>query len=269
MSELVSIIIPVYNSGEFLMETLTSVYAQTYKNIEVIIVDNGSDDPKTLEVLAKVHDKEKTTVYTIREKGVSNARNVGVEKASGTFILPLDADDLIQPTYIAKCVKALGKDTSINVVSTGVELFGKKTGILPLPAFSYPLLLARNLMVVSCMFKKTDFIAAGGYDPDFIHGFEDWEFWIRFLNENSNVHHISEPLFRYRIRKNSRNHSLTEAHLTEARKMVWQKHSNAYAKFFVDPKETFEYQLLLQSAELRIGSLLMRPFRRFRLMQKG
>lgn len=97
MQNKVSIIIPYYNKGEFIVETLNSVYNQTYNNFEIILINDGSDDIKSikiLETLAHSHLK----IFSIKNSGVPFARNYGISKASGTYILPLDADDLIDPT---------------------------------------------------------------------------------------------------------------------------------------------------------------------------
>jgi glycosyltransferase involved in cell wall biosynthesis len=261
----VSIIIPVYNTGEFIAETIKSVENQTYKSIEVVLVDNGSTDKKTIEILKRYQNQYK--VLHLKGKTVSEARNMAISESKGDFILPLDSDDTISPFFVEKCIDIFSKKPETKVVRTQVKLFGKKTGNLVLPEYSFQLLLARNLMVVTSMFKKSDWEKIGGFDADFVSGFEDWEFWINLLKDGGEVATINEPLFNYRIRKGSRNHSLTFEQFKKARKLVWEKHKALFSKYFLDPTETFEYQFITDSKAFKIGDLITKPFKAFKLMK--
>ena len=263
-SLLVSVVIPVYNSIDFLNETLESVRNQTYKNIEVLVADNGSTDLSTLEYL-KALEKEVNVIYT-GKTGVSNARNKAIEEATGVFVLPLDSDDIILPSFVEECIKVFESDQTISVVRTQIELFGKRKGKIEFATYNYATLLARNLMVVTSMFKKSDWQRVGGYDIKFLRGFEDWEFWLNLLKSGGKVHTIPEPLFKYRIRRGSRNQSLKQKDLMEIRKMLWEKHREQYSKHFVDPKESFEYKLIADSKYLKFGKLLLSPFSFLKLM---
>src|ERR1700748_3099533 len=104
MSSLVSIIIPCYNSAVYIEETLRSVIAQTYKQWECIIVDNGSTDATAALVKKIVEQHPAIQYYSVPEKGVSRARNYGISQSKGLYILPLDSDDKIHSTYIEKAV---------------------------------------------------------------------------------------------------------------------------------------------------------------------
>ena len=100
----VSVVIPCYNSGVFIEKAINSVKKQTYNNIEIIVVNDGSTDPYTLNYLKKIKN---ITLINQKNKGLSNARNVGIKKAKGQYILPLDADDWIRKDAIKLMVKAL------------------------------------------------------------------------------------------------------------------------------------------------------------------
>ena len=263
MNPLVSIIIPVYNSGKFLQETLDSISSQLYAEIEVILVDNGSTDTTTLELLASLQKKYK--VIDSGKTGVSNARNMGIIEAKGDFILPLDSDDLIKEEFVSECIKAYKQNPELTLVRSNIEVFGKKNGKILFPEYNFSTLLARNLMVVSSMFKKADWEKTGGFDTKFQKGFEDWEFWINLLQNGGEVHTIKHCLFKYRIRKGSRNHSLKEEDFKEVRKLIWDKHKKLYQEYFVSPVETFEYKLLEDSMAFKLGSLVLKPFNAFKL----
>jgi glycosyltransferase involved in cell wall biosynthesis len=264
LNPLISIVIPVFNSGEFLPETLNSVTNQTYSPIEVILVDNGSSETETIRLLNRLKDKYK--VLDSGKTGVSNARNLGINESKGEFILPLDSDDLLATNFVALCLEAFNKDDSLSLVRTNIELFGKKKGKMIFAPYNFSTLLARNLMVVSSMFKRSDWNETAGFDPIFKKGFEDWEFWINLLQNGKKVHTIDKCLFKYRIRKGSRNHSLKNEDFQEVRKLIWEKHKKLYSENFVLPTETFEYKLLEDSLALKIGSLILKPFESFKLL---
>src|SRR6188508_2038149 len=110
VNELISIIVPCYNVGPFLGETLESVLAQTYSNWECIIVNDGSPD-NTHDVAIEWEKKDKRFVYLKLENGgVERARNKGIERATGEFILPLDGDDTLHPTFLEKTLNVFRKD---------------------------------------------------------------------------------------------------------------------------------------------------------------
>ena len=105
----VSVIIPCYNHGEYLDEAVESVLTQTYQNFEIIIVDDGSTDQSTIDLL-KVYRKPKTRVIRTDNQGLASARNNGIKEAKGEYILPLDADDKIGKEYLKKAVKILDEN---------------------------------------------------------------------------------------------------------------------------------------------------------------
>jgi len=265
MIDKVSVVVPVYNSGHFLEETIQSVKNQTYANIELIVVDNCSTDEFTIKVLENLKDEFELVVST--QKGLSIARNDGIQKASGKYILPLDSDDIIQPTFIEKCVEKFNSSPNVKVVRTQVELFGKKKGTIVFAPYSLSILLARNLMVATSMFTKESWNAVGGYDSNLTICFEDWEFWINLLKDGGDVSTVDEPLFRYRIRKKSMMHSLNLDNLMAARKLIWEKHKALYAKHYMNPVESFEYKFMEDSKANKLGNLILAPFSSLKLMQ--
>lgn len=265
MKPLVSIVIPVYNSGRFLKETLASVANQDYESIEVILSDSGSNDEATLSLLKDLSANYKV-VYA-GDNGVSVARNKGIEVAKGEYILALDSDDLIDKTLVRRFANELDKDKNVSVVRCNIELFGKKKGKMDFAPFDFSILLARNLMVVTSMFRKIDWERVGGFDPDFKLGFEDWEFWINLLQNGSKVATIEDHLFKYRIRRRSKNHSLTKQQLYGIRKQIWEKHRKLYQEYYVSPLESFEYKLLEDSMALKVGGLILKPFESFKLIK--
>lgn len=225
----VSIIIPCYNYGRFLMETLDSVWQQTFRDYEVIIVDDGSTDTYTREVLADI-EKKFPDVRIIRQEngGPAAARNMGVRQSRGDYFLPLDADDLIHPETLAICLRAIESDESIGMVYTDTQIFGNFTGTLIRPEYDFYRLLIRNYIVVSSLIRKNVWEDVGGYDVNMHGGYEDWEFYIRVGKAGYVGKLVKRPLFYYRDHGVSRNTCATEKH-TDNVAYIRDKHVDLYA----------------------------------------
>jgi glycosyltransferase involved in cell wall biosynthesis len=260
MSSKVSVIITCYNQGKYLNDTVKSVLQQTYKNIEIIIVNDGSTDPRTLKILSTI-SWINTNLITIENSGVSAARNLGIEKSTGDYILILDGDDLIESTYIEKSVIALDQDIETKVVCCRVKFIGKKRKELHLPEYSIERLLVQNTMIITSMFRKTDFLLTKGFNSNMKEGFEDWDFWISLLKDGGKVHKINELLFFYRIRFNSRTSFISSEIQDKLRRQLYDNHKDIYSKTYLNPLWTVEYQGLKNSMEYRIGSFLLSPIR--------
>jgi len=242
----VSVIIPSYNLGKYLPETLESVAAQTFTDWECIIVENGSKDgSRQLVNEWCARDSRFVAELFSENKGVAAARNCGLELAEGEYILFLDADDLVEPDYMAAAVKALDADPSLTLVYGKAERFGAQSA-WDLPPFSMDTMLASNCLYISCFFRRSNAVA---FDPAFKTGFEDWDFWLSLLE------HVDEPkvlclpqlCFRYRTRRRSRNTGVTDAALKDIRRKLWEKHKALYSRYFCNPLETVEYKRMERS----------------------
>jgi len=200
---IVSIIIPAFNAGKFLEETVVSAMSSNYPFFEVIIVNDGSTDDTNLviEKIKKQYPQIRT--YEQENSGVAVARNLAIKNAIGKYILPLDADDLITPDYIEKAVEILDADEHVKVVYCMAEFFGDKTGLFKLPAFKRKLLARKNLIFVSGLYRKSDYEKTDGYRSE-IKGPEDWDFWISLLKNGGEVVRIPKVCFYYRVHENSK-----------------------------------------------------------------
>lgn len=203
MQSLVSVIIPVYNAEKYVEETVNSVIESTYRDIEVICIDDGSKD-NSLSILQNLAMKDdRIKVLHQENAGVCTARNNAIHASAGKYIFPLDADDILMPEYIAKAVKILDNQSDVKVVTMVAEFFGDKAGVWKLPEFSLEKLARKNIMCASAMYRREDYNKTDGYCAEIIAR-EDWEFWIALLKNGGKVVKIPEVSLRYRVTKGSK-----------------------------------------------------------------
>lgn len=256
----VSVIIPCYNQGQFLVETINSVLAQTYDNVEIIIINDGSTDPVTVDLLNS-SNWDKTQVIHKVNSGVSDSRNLGISNSDGKYVLPLDGDDIIAPNYLERAVRLLEDDDDITVVTTRVSYFGAKRGEFKLPDYTLEGLMGQNLLVCTSLFRRRDFDKTHGFNVNMKEGFEDWDFWLSLLKCDGKVYKIDEVLFFYRIRRKSRNNSISMQTQSKLRNQIYLNHIDLFSSRFFDPQLSFEYLNILNSKEYRLGKLITKPIR--------
>lgn len=241
MLSIVSVIIPCYNQAEFLPDALESVLSQTCSNWECIIISDGSTDNIAEVAGAYVAKDNRIYFCDTPNGGPSAARNFGISKAKGAYILPLDADDKISENYIEECIKMLQVDCSVKVVYGKGEKFGLKNERWNLKPYSWQKLLFGN-MIHSCgMYRKKDWELSGGYDENILDGSEDWEYWIRLLKENQKAIMLTGISFYYRIKSISRTTAFKEGvKISRVNRHIYCKHADLYENYFIDPLKLFE-----------------------------
>ena len=201
-----SIIVPCYRLARFLEECVGSVVCQSYPNWEVIIVDDGSPDDcvGVAQSLVAANPGRDIRLIRQRNEGVARARNRGVQESRGEYILPLDADDLIECGFLARTVEALQTDTGKHYAFTDFQEFGGANGVVRCPPFPQRAILARNRLAYCSLYRRDLWKAVGGYNPNMAAGYEDWDFWVGVAEHGLSGVHVPEVLFRYRIRQGSR-----------------------------------------------------------------
>ncbi len=206
---LVSVVIPYFRLEATLGETLASALGQTHDNLEVIIVNDGSLREQDA-FLYEIDAEPRVSVITQVNAGLSAARNTGARLARGRYVLPLDADDLIDPTFVARCVDVLERDESLAYVTTwvrylepdGTPIPGENGGYVPYGNWSR--LLDRNNVAGTCaaLFRRRVFELGFGYSPD-LTSYEDWLHYLELQRAGHYGAVIPERLFHYRVRPQS------------------------------------------------------------------
>ncbi len=225
----VSVIIPCFNYGAYIDEAVDSVLSQTYRDFEIIIVDDGSDDGETRPKLER-YRKPATQVFFTSNMGVSMARNNAIAHASGEFILPLDADDRIHHAYLEKAVSAMDADRGLGIVYCKAAFFGERTDEWNLPEYSLERILLENMIFCSAMFRREDSERVGGYNASMKAGYEDWDFWLSLVGLGRKVYRIPEILFFYRQKQGSRGHKMTEEDRLAMHLQTINNHKELYSQ---------------------------------------
>ena len=223
----VSVIIPCFNDGQYVREALDSALAQTFPDFEVIIVNDGSTDEQTNRTLNDL-DSAKVRLITTENQGLAAARNNGISRSGAPYILPLDADDKIAPTYLEKAVRVLDENPRTGIVYCRAEFFGDEGFPWDLPDFELPRMLVDNLIFCSAFFRREDWETVGGFRSEMKYGWEDYDFWLSIIQLGREVRRIPEYLFYYRRRSDSMANRMSRENLLYSYKEIVKKHPQLY-----------------------------------------
>jgi glycosyltransferase involved in cell wall biosynthesis len=193
----VSVIVPCFNGGRFLDGLMESLARQTFRDFEVVIVDDGSDDVETVRKLAGL--KGGARVIRQANSGPSSARNVGITQARADIVAMLDCDDTIEPDFLAETVPVLRPaPPDVAIVVTDVWLISARTRVAPRYFNRFDLLFT-NTLSVGIVLRKRCWQAVGGYDESMRDGYEDWDFSLRLADAGYRAIEVAKPLYRYHI----------------------------------------------------------------------
>jgi len=242
----VSVVIPFYNLSEWLPATLDSLDKQTCRDFETILVDDGSTDEGAIALVEQI-ERERADIRVIRQhnRGLSGARNTGVEAARGEWVLPLDADDLLAPTYVERTLGAArrceGEDGRLAVVTTFVASFQNDPSCPPWIWLS--LGLERDLLGVlnvcsacTALIRRSALLEAGGYD-EWLTSYEDWDLWCGLAERGYRSAVVPEPLFLYRQRAEGMRRVTGEPQVHRFRTYIEAKHPSLSS----DPSFTLRF----------------------------
>jgi glycosyltransferase involved in cell wall biosynthesis len=265
----VTIIITSYNKDLYLKEAIDSCVAQNYKDFELLIIDDGSTD-KSIEIIESYSELPFVRILKQENKGVIFTRNRAIREAKGKFIVQVDGDDKLGPDFLLDTVPILQAESQVSIVYSGTEFIGEKSGVWNLGEYSLMEQLTTNLIVVTSLFRKSDYFLTKGYRDEFAGGLEDWDFWLSIIELGGEVRQLKKVNFFYRILNDSRNHSISnEATL---KKRIFEKHTNLYLENGLDSttllwrlREKDEVisslEIAKQSAEYKIGKIILYPYR--------
>jgi glycosyltransferase involved in cell wall biosynthesis len=266
---LVSVIIPCFNTWKYIDQAINSIVNQTYEHIELIVVDDGSNQ-KTKDVLNTLSVKIDVLIHQ-KNKGQSSARNEGVKNAKGDYILFLDSDDFFEPEFCELAVGRIKNNNEIKIVTciSNIIINNKTSSVFIPKGGALQNMILSNCAMGSCLIRKDDWQITGGYDESMRSGFEDWEFYIRILSLGGKVEVIDKVLFNYRKGHVS---TTTKANAikNELRYYIYTKHKEIFKFYFkqfvkqlLDENQAISNTLRKRenSKEFKIGKIVLYPFR--------
>ena len=161
--------------------------------------------------------------------GPASARNAGLRTSHGTYILPLDADDRLAPTFVAECIAALQANPEAAFVYTDYRVFGDTTYVERLGDYNLYNLLDRNTIPYASLIRRADWELAGGYDESVRVNYEDWDFWLRLGERERFGYHLPRVLFEYR-KSGPSMFTLAGEHDQELRERIRANHPGLYSR---------------------------------------
>jgi len=208
--DLVTVIIPVFNYGFCLSETICSLQQQTHSHWEALIIDDGSNDDTQAVVKRLVQHDRRIKYYYQHRRGVSAARNLGIDHAKGNYVLFLDGDDLITPNKLAEQVSLLKRCSAADICYSDVYYFrngnkdklffgrwGNRKWTIKLSGNSYEIIrefIRKNKFTIHSPIVRAGFLKDSGlrFDELLSHN-EDWDFWLRCIFNGANIQYLANP----------------------------------------------------------------------------
>lgn len=197
---MISIIIPSYNQQDYLPDAIESALAQPAS--EVIVIDDGSTD-NSLDI-AQGYEKHGVKVISQVNKGLASARNTGIMNASGEWILPLDADDILLDDCVEILIDYISKNPDVDVISPSFREFGASNAdVVLMPNPTIDDFWAGNRVGYCSVIRKSALLEIGGYSPRMVEGWEDYHLWFNLLKRGKKLITIPDIIWLYRVKPES------------------------------------------------------------------
>ncbi len=229
---LVSVIIPCYNYGNFIKGAVESVLAQTFQRLEILVINDGSTDDVTINILHNFSYKKTRVIHQVNQ-GLAQTRNNGAVLAAGKYICYLDPDDFLDPSYLEKALALLESDESLGSCYSWVQCFGDVESVWETEDLDPFLLRQCTIAPSHSVIRKEAWnrvleYNGSGFLSRYDGYFEDWVFWIDMVQCGYRGQVIREPLIHYRVHKTS----LGATHKPGLKKMLLVLHDDRRAFFF-------------------------------------
>ncbi|MCC7062345.1 MAG: glycosyltransferase family 2 protein [Planctomycetes bacterium] len=228
----VAVVVPCYRYAHLLPEAVRSVVAQTWQNLHIVIVDDGSPDDTAVVAERLIAEFPNRRIELVRQPnlGLATARNNGVRLTRAAFVLPLDADDELVPNAIERLM-VVQQATGADVVTPLGRTFGDEDRQLVTLPVTSSRLCAGNCLVYSSLYRRELFDRIGGYTLN-VPGYEDWDFWLAGFERGAKFAHVPEELFRYR-RHGTTMLTTSDQKAMHLRATIVSNHPRLYARWRV------------------------------------
>jgi hypothetical protein len=225
----VSVVIPCFNQGEWAIDAIASVERTVTTPYELTVVDDGSTEPETIEILRRL-DGAGYAVARQENRGLAEARNRGARDARAPLYLPLDADNRVRAGFVDAAVDALARDPGADAVYGDRMDFGLRSMHVPVDEADLDRMLCGNFIDACAVVRVSAWQACGGYDASLpSQGLEDWDFWLSLLERGRRLIKLDLVAFDYRVRPGSMLSTFdVEAVRAETERYIVAKHAATY-----------------------------------------
>jgi len=248
--KLASIVIPCHNHGRYLNEAIEGAMAQTYRPIEVIVVDDGSTDNS-----AEVAGRYPVTLVTQKNQGVGAALNHGIRVARGQYLVRLDADDKLHPAFVERCIQVLEEHAEPAFVYTWVILFGERDGIFHSKPYNLCRLKLGNYIPGTAVIRREAIEAVDGFDTS-LTWLEDWDLWLSLAERGLFGRLLPEPLLYYRQHEGGSRNAPSPRIARATVRRIMLKHPRLFPRLYLIMDR------LEKTAEVFLPPLVKRMLRR-------
>lgn len=261
-----SVIIPCFNSQNFLKDALDSVHGSenlSRYSYEVLIINDGSTHPGMLELLDRL-DHPSYRIFHQSNQGPAAARNKGIGEARGEFLLLLDSDNKVLPHFIDRAISTL-RETGADIFYGQPTFFGETTTPrFAARPFDPNKLLLGNFIDTCSVLRKSVWDDLGGFDETpILIGHEDWDFWLRAAKASRQFYFVDEPMYAYRISRNSLiMQKNAPAHVQHVHKYVYGKNLDLIIQSF--QKLAVERDMYEHDQQYPVRSLIKFVFRKMK-----
>lgn len=232
----VTVVTPFYNTDEVFLETAQCVASQSLQQWEWLIINDGSDRPESLQILDTYRERDRRirVIDMGKNRGLPAARNVGLREARAHSVFFLDSDDLLEPTALEKTAWCLESYPEFSFCKGLTVAFGGQVGFFGAGFETGRLFLSRNIVTIRSLVRREMALSVGGFDESFVHGLEDWEFWLHCASHGFWGYSIPEVLDWYRRREthSDRWSAWTPSGIAGMRKELRRRYPRLYAGKF-------------------------------------
>jgi glycosyltransferase involved in cell wall biosynthesis len=257
---LVSFIIPYFNAGDTIYETIDSIKNQNYSHYDIWIVNDGSSDELSINILKKIESESAVRVISIENSGPGIARNIAIKLTNAEYIFPIDADDKVTADAVTESLKEMKSNHNIGVVFGNGRFCYQRSGIKYQYVPDKWSLFIINPIANAALIRREVFEDVGYYDESLSKpGLEDWEFWLRVFYSKWQFKHINKVHFEIRVQDTSRTFQVANKNLDFIYSYVFSKHSKlmyqSYSSLYYSNKQ------LNESIDMKIGRFILYPYR--------
>src|SRR3954447_13927015 len=231
----VSVVVPYFAQPRYLVECVSSVLHQSFEQLEVIVVDDASPGQTAAQLLTALvkSDERVRIVRHPANQGLGAARNTGFRAALAEYVVPVDADDVLDPEFVKRTVAVLRKDSDVDCVFTDLRVFGTQEYVRRLALHAMEDLLVRQWIPgPGVLMRRQLWADIGGY-PElaaFRAGDEDWDFWLGAMERGFTPRHLAVPLYHYRTHGDSMTSTTLSYRSAELHELMYRRHRRLFAR---------------------------------------